>query len=77
MTGLRLTLSQFQDVLAGEGVTSVPAAGQPFDPSLHEAVTTVPAGDRPEGEVVTELQKGYRYGEELLRPARVAVTARE
>lgn len=77
ITGLRLTLSQFHDVLAGEGLTAVPAAGEPFDPALHEAVTTVPAGDRPEGEVVTELQKGYRYGEELLRPARVTVATRE
>jgi molecular chaperone GrpE len=73
MTGLRLTESQFRDLLASAGVTAVPAVGEAFDPALHEAVATAVTADAPEGQIVDELQKGYRYGDELLRPARVRV----
>jgi molecular chaperone GrpE len=73
LTGLRLTESQFRDLLANAGVTAVPAVGEAFDPALHEAVATAVTADVPEGQIVDELQKGYRYGDELLRPARVRV----
>jgi molecular chaperone GrpE len=74
-TGLRLTYLQFKELLGREGLAEVPALGQPFDPALHEAVAVDEASARPEGEVVAELQKGYRFGDELLRPARVTVAA--
>jgi molecular chaperone GrpE len=56
------------------GVTRVDQAGVPFDPALHEAVTTAPA-ERPEQDqtVGAVLQPGYRLGDALIRPARVAV----
>ena len=76
LMGLKMTLSQFRDVLSSEGVTEVPALGGQFDPALHEAVTTEVAPDVPEGQIVAELQKGYRMGDELLRPARVKVATR-
>jgi molecular chaperone GrpE len=74
-TGLRLTYLQFKELLAREGLAEVPAVGQRFDPAVHEAVAVDEASARPEGEVVAELQKGYRFGDELLRPARVTVAA--
>jgi len=74
-TGLRMTYLQFKELLSREGLTEVPALGKQFDPALHEAVAVDEETDRPEGEIVAELQKGYRYGEELLRPARVKVAA--
>ena len=50
------------------------AAGQPFDPRVHEAISKVESADVPAGSVATELQKGYRVGERLLRPAMVSVS---
>jgi molecular chaperone GrpE len=77
LSGIRLTESQFRDLLANAGVSEVPSLGEAFDPAKHEAVATVVATDVPEGQVVEELQKGYRFGDELLRPARVRVATRE
>jgi len=73
--GLRITYLQFKELLTREGLAEVPAVGQQFDPAVHEAVAVDDASERPEGEIVAELQKGYRYGDELLRPARVKVAA--
>ena len=50
------------------------AAGQPFDPRVHEAISRVESADVPAGDVAVELQKGYRIGERLLRPAMVSVS---
>jgi molecular chaperone GrpE len=47
--------------------------GELFDPELHEAVETIPAEGELDGKVMNEYTKGYRIGERLLRPARVAV----
>ncbi len=60
-------------VLAG-GITRLDVLGQPFDPTVHEAVDLV-ACDRVEddGRVVEEIRAGYRQGERVLRPARVRV----
>jgi molecular chaperone GrpE (heat shock protein) len=43
---------------------------------VHEAVATEEVADKPDGEIVAELQKGYLYDDELLRPARVRVATR-
>ncbi len=76
IAGIRITYLQFKDVLEREGLSAIPAVGQPFDPALHEAVATEETTDRPEGEIVEELQKGFRCGDEVLRPARVKVAHR-
>jgi molecular chaperone GrpE len=76
ITGLRLTEGQFRDLLTSAGVTEVPAVGEAFDPARHEAVATAETQEAEEGQIVEELQKGYLYGEELLRPARVKVATR-
>ncbi|HEX2184162.1 MAG TPA: nucleotide exchange factor GrpE [Chloroflexota bacterium] len=76
LTGLRLIHSQFRDLLGTEGLKEIPALGERFDPAVHEAVATEEVADKPDGEIVAELQKGYLYDDELLRPARVRVATR-
>jgi molecular chaperone GrpE len=77
LMGLKMTYAQFKDLLASEGLAEVKAVGEQFDPALHEAVATEVAPDKPEGQIVAELQKGYTLGDELLRPARVRVATRQ
>lgn len=74
--GVELVARQFRDVLAKHGVTPVEALGQPFDPEVHEAVMQE-AGDYDVPTVVAELQKGYRMGNRLVRPALVKVARRD
>jgi molecular chaperone GrpE len=63
---------RFVAALREAGAEPIEAVGQPFDPTVHEAVETIP-GD-PEGLVARETRRGWRLGHELLRPARVVVT---
>jgi len=76
LTGVKLIHRQFLDVLIGLGLSPVKALGEPFDPHMHEAVTTEANNDLPENTIVAELQKGYKLGEKLLRPAMVKVAVR-
>jgi molecular chaperone GrpE len=60
--------------LADLGVEPVPAVGEPFDPEVHEAVDEVAVDDPTlDGRVVAELQRGFRFGDRLVRPAIVRV----
>ena len=73
--GVRAVHQGFQRILSGLGVETVPGAGEPFNPNVHEAVGIV---EGEEDEKVAEVyQKGYRYGEQLIRPARVTVTKKK
>ena len=75
--GVDLTHQTMVRLLDREGVKPIQAAGQPFDPSWHEAVGTIPhqhAGAEPDT-VAQVVQPGYRLGGRLLRPARVIVAA--
>ncbi len=69
--------SQLNAMLQREGVVKLTSQGETFDPHLHEAVERVDSSGKPEGEIVQEMQKGYLYGDELLRPARVHVSSGE
>ena len=73
--GLRMTVTQFEDVLSGLGVKAVAACGEQFDPRWHEAVATVEDPAQAEGTIVEEIQRGYHLDDALLRPARVRVVA--
>jgi molecular chaperone GrpE len=76
--GVRLVLSELTGALARVGVESFSPAGETFDPSLHEAMATVPQppeGGAASGTVVEVYQPGYRLGESIIRPARVVVAA--
>jgi len=71
--GVSLVRQQFLTTLDGLGVTRINPLGDAFDPSRHEAVATMPAGDTPEGQIVGVVRPGYLLGDEVLRPAMVAV----
>jgi molecular chaperone GrpE len=68
--GIRLIHRKFSALLEMAGVDEIAADGQPFDPTVHEAVAQAP-GD--EGKVVSVVQKGYRLGDRVIRPAMVVV----
>jgi molecular chaperone GrpE len=68
--GIRLIYRKFQAVLEAAGVSEIKAEGETFDPNLHEAVMY---GEGEEGKVVSEVQKGYRLGDRVIRPAMVVV----
>ena len=75
--GVRIVNDHFMKVLKARGVEAIPAEGQPFDPSLHEALMQQPSADVPAGSVIQEVQKGYRMYDRVLRPARVIVSCGE
>lgn len=74
LEGLRLTAKQFLETLEKNGVTRVPSEGQPFDPSVHEAVGYAESTTHAEGTVVEVYQQGYRIQNRLVRPAMVTVS---
>ena len=71
--GVRLVHRQLASVLEREGLVEIETEGK-FDPHVHEALLSQPA-DADEGSVIEVLQKGYRLGDRVLRPARVVVAA--
>ncbi len=71
--GMALIHRQLADELKAEGLRPVEAVGAEFDPSVHEAVATDETADAPVGTVLAELQRGYFFGDRLLRPALVVV----
>lgn len=74
LQGVEMVRRQFLSKLEGLGVTRIEVANQPFDPALHEAVTSVPAASPDQdGLVVGIVRQGYRIGDDVLRPASVAV----
>jgi molecular chaperone GrpE len=74
--GVELVRAQFLAKLEGHGVRPLDASGQRFDPSRHEAATTVPVHDpAQDGVVVGVIRQGYTIRDEVLRPAVVAVAA--
>ena len=76
LEGLNMTLKGFLDTLTRFGCTPVEAAGKPFDPNFHEAVSQEESADHEPNTVLRELQKGYMLKERLLRPAMVLVSKR-
>lgn len=74
LEGVRLVRSQFLSRLDSFGIVAIDALHQPFDPTLHEAVTMVPASrDEDEDRVLGVVRPGYRIGDDVLRPVMVAV----
>ena len=71
--GVELIHKQMLEILRRRGVTPIEALGADFDPNVHEAVTQEESAQHREGEVMEELQRGYKVGDRLLRPAMVKV----
>jgi molecular chaperone GrpE len=71
--GVRLVHRSLADVLKKEGLAEIETDGK-FDPHVHEALLSQPS-DAEEGSVIEVVQKGYKLGDKVLRPARVVVAA--
>lgn len=71
--GVKMTLTQFQDVLKGIGVEEIKAVGEKFDPNLHAAVAHEDDENYGENEVVLEMLKGYMYKDKVIRHSMVKV----
>jgi molecular chaperone GrpE len=72
-TGLRLSVRKLEEALGTHGLQPIEAVGARFDPMLHEAVGQEESADHPEDTVVSELRRGYRLRDRVVRPALVKV----
>jgi len=72
--GVELTLNEFRSILEEEGLTSIKALGEKFNPNFHEAIGHIEVSDPPEGIVVEELRKGYMFKGKVIRPSMVKVS---
>jgi molecular chaperone GrpE len=71
--GLQLLQRKLLGLLEAQGVTPLQSLGETFNPELHDAIGTVKSEDIEPGTVAEEMQRGYRWGDDVLRPARVRV----
>ncbi len=71
--GVQMIYDQLLSVLKAEGVESVDAVGKQFDPNLHEAISQEESDEVEEGEVISQIQRGFILNNRLVRPARVVV----
>ena len=74
-SGMVLVQKQLNDLLAENGLQPIEAEGKTFDPNLHEAIAHEPSSEFPEGIVVRQARRGYRFKDRLLRPAKVVVSS--
>ena len=72
-----LAYKNFTEVLTKAGLETIKAEGETFDPNYHEAVMQTPTSETPEHTIIAELQKGYKLGDKVLRPALVNVAVSE
>jgi molecular chaperone GrpE len=74
--GVAKVLELMMAILTKDGLEVINPEGEPFDPEHHEAMMVVETDDCPEDTVVDVIQKGYRFGGVMLRPAMVRVSCR-
>src|SRR5881296_1419386 len=74
-SGMTLVLKQLNDLLAENGLQPIDAEGKKFDPNLHEAIAHEPSDQFPEGIVLRQTRRGYRFKDRLLRPSSVVVSS--
>jgi len=73
-SGMTLVRKQLSDFLAENGLQPIEAEGKNFDPNLHEAIAHQPS-DFPEGTVIRQTRRGYRFKDRLLRPSQIVVSS--
>jgi molecular chaperone GrpE len=72
--GVLLVFRGLRETLNRNGIEQVDPQGEKFDPTQHEALSTLTVEGTEPGLVVEVMQKGYRFGDQLIRPARVVVS---
>ena len=75
VSGVQLVYDGLLKTLADHGATPLDSMGEPFDANYHEALATLPSPDIPEGNVMTEVKRGWLLNGKLLRAAQVVVSA--
>ena len=73
LQGVEMTLQQLNRLLRAHGIEPEESVGKPFDPRYHEAIASHYDPSQPDHVVLETFQRGYRYGNESLRPAKVVV----
>jgi molecular chaperone GrpE len=76
-TGFKMIASQFKEVLERHGIRPYDSIGKQFDPHFHEGIETVETDEFEDGTVITEVVKGYKRGERILRVATVKVAKKK
>ena len=71
--GVKGTARSFEQALLSVGVEAVPSIGADFNPEVHEAIDMIETDADGDGKITAEYSRGYKFGERLLRPARVQV----
>ena len=71
--GIELVLKQFKDILKSKGVEEIASVGETFDPSQHEAVSSIQDPEKGVQEIVQEYRKGYKIGSRVIRHSMVVV----
>src|ERR1700686_3366547 len=71
--GLELSVRKLEEALSAHGLEPIHAVGVPFDPKLHEAIGYEESAEHPEDTVTSELRRGYRIRDRVVRPALVKV----
>jgi len=71
--GVKGTARSFEQALLSVGAEPVPSVGSTFDPEIHEAIDMAEVDPENDGKVMAEYSRGYKFGERLLRPAKVQV----
>jgi molecular chaperone GrpE len=74
-SGMSLVLKQLNDFLAENGLQPIEAEGKKFDPNLHESIAHEASQKVPEGIVIRQTRRGYRFKDRLLRPSSVVVSS--
>ena len=71
--GVKGTARSFEQALLSVGVEAVPSIGADFNPEIHEAIDMIETDAESDGRITAEYSRGYKFGDRLLRPARVQV----
>lgn len=77
LKGLEMIFREFSKVFEAEGLRPMEPVGKPYDPMASEILGVVDGTEENDGQVVEELQKGFWYGEKILRPARVKIAKKK
>lgn len=72
--GMEMVQKQLEEFISTQGATEISAIGQPFDPNIHEAISQEANDDIPEDNIITQIRKGYKLHDRLLRAANVIVS---
>ncbi len=75
VTGVLYIEKQLEQIFESLGITKIKSVGEPFDPNLHEALSTEPSGSVAKDHIIAELESGYTLDGHVLKPAKVKVSS--